>query len=158
MTTAQHSAPAMFVSARDETHETATLWVVGELDDFTVDAFEAELARLVPLSRSLIIELSSCTFVSSVALAALMRLRRRDPDRTIALVLDSEHVRKLIRIVGLERLFPQFESIAEALETIGGPSPRSNGRNGSVTRLSSRPRAEGRLPLVQDRSRGGSSR
>ena len=145
MTTAQHTAPAMFVSARDEAHETATLWVVGELDDFTVDAFEAELARLTRLSRSLIIELSSCTFISSVALAALMRLRRRDPDRTIALVVDSEHMRKLIRIVGLESLFPQFESIADALGTIGLSSRAGEG-NGAVTRRT----VERRLRLVQE--------
>lgn len=151
MSTARHTAPATFVTARDDAHETATVWVVGELDDFTVDAFEAELARLVRLSRSLIIELSSCTFISSVALAALMRLRRRHPDRTIALVVDSNHIRKLIRIVGLGDLFPQFESIAGALETIGGPSPRTSERNRFVTRPPSRPRAQRTLRLVQER-------
>ena len=150
MSTAPRTAPAMFVSARDEAHEIATLWVVGELDDFTVEAFEVELARLVPLSRSLIIELSSCTFISSVALTALMRLRRRFPDRTIALVVDSEHMRKLIRIVGLEELFPQFETIADALGTIGGPSPHTNDRD-AVTRRPSRPRAERTLRLVRER-------
>ena len=157
MSTAPHTEPVTFVSARDDAHDTATLWVIGELDEFTVGAFEAELERLVPNSRSLIVELSSCTFISSVALATLLRLRRRVPDRPIVLVTESAHLTKLIRITRLEPLFPRYDNVVEALvgltrhsskpssspnpspsmesERNGGEVPRRRQRNGSRREL-----------------------
>jgi len=157
VSTASHLEPVTFVLARDEAHDTATLWVIGMLDEFTVGAFEAELERLVPSSRSLIVELSSCTFISSAALATLLRLRRRVPNRPIVLVTESAHLTKLIRITGLEPLFPRCDNVVDALvavarhgskpssipdpsasmesERSGGAVPRRGQRNGSRREL-----------------------
>lgn len=155
MSAAPREVPVTFVTARDEKRHVATLWVVGELDEFTVAAFEAELERLVPTSRSLVIELSSCTFISSVALAALMRLRRRVPNHAIVLVTNGEHMSKLIRITGLERLFPRFENVVDALVAVGKPdlSPSaSSATNGDsvARRLPLRHWSRRELRIVQD--------
>lgn len=126
MSSAPHAAPVTFVSARDDVQDVSTLWVVGELDEFTVGSFEAELERLVPNSHSLIIELSSCTFISSVALATLLRLRRRVPNRPVVLVTESAHMTKLIRIAGLEPLFPRFDNVVDALVAVRGEGTTTN--------------------------------
>jgi anti-anti-sigma factor len=124
------TAPVTFISARDVEH-CSILWVIGELDDFTVGAFEAECERIARASRSVIVELSSCSFISSSGLIALMRLQRRLPE-AIALVTDSAHFERLLHIAGLERLFQRFDNVVDALVAVGAPdagagAPSANG-------------------------------
>ena len=116
--------PVTFIASRDE-GEPSILWVIGELDDFTVATFEAELERLAAAGRPVVIELSSCTFISSCALHMLVRLRRQHPGRTLALVSASAHVAKLLRIAGLEPLLPRFENVVDALDRVSGPGARA---------------------------------
>ena len=118
-----------FVSARDDGlgGEASILWVIGELDDLNVAAFEAELERLVSTTRSLIVELSSCSFMSSCALNVLVRFRRHRPELTIGLVTSSAHFAKLLGIAGLEPLLPRFENVVDALVGVG--EPNASGRS-----------------------------
>ena len=118
MRTVDRSSPVIFVSARDD-ERNAILWVIGELDEYTVGAFEAELERLLPTSRSLIVELSSCSFISASALAVLVRFRRRLSGGPVALVTESPHLVKVLRIASLEQLFPRFENVVDALVAVG---------------------------------------
>ena len=106
------TAPMTLVTAR---HERASLvWVIGELDELTVGTFEAEARRIGSHSRFLIIELSSCSFLSSAGLRALGRLQRRLPG-AMALVTDNGQFEKLFNLAGLGHLVPRFTSVVDAL-------------------------------------------
>ena len=106
------TAPMTLVTAR---HERASLiWVIGELDELTVGTFEAEARRLGSSSRFLIIELSSCSLLSSAGLRALVQLQRRHPG-AIAVVTDDAQFETLFNLVGLGQLLPRFTSVGDAL-------------------------------------------
>jgi len=146
------TTPLFFVTSRDD-ERSSILWVVGELDAHTVAAFEAELERLVPKCRSLIVELSSCSFVSAAALGSLVRFRGHLPGGAVALVTESSHVAKVLRIAGLERQFPLFNDLVEALAAVAETSARTDtltrrrGR-GIVHRLPARSASLSELGLV----------
>ena len=117
MTAIASTAPLTLVTARDEAHA-SVVWVIGELDDFTVSRFEAECARIASGSRLLIIELSSCSLLSSAGLRALVRLERRLPT-AIALVTGNARFEKLFHIAGLAQLLPRFTNVFDAMAAAG---------------------------------------
>ena len=107
------TAPLTLVTARDD-EQASIVWVIGELDDFTVDGFEAECERIVSRSPQLVVELSSCSFLSSAGLGALARLQRRLPGG-IALVTGNEQFERLFDLAGLEPLLPRFANVVDAI-------------------------------------------
>jgi len=108
MSGVQSSAPLTLVTGHEDAH-TSILWVVGPLDDLTADSFETECKRVASRSRLLIIELSSCSFLSSAGLRAFVRLQRGLPG-AIALVTADARFEMLFRLAGLERRLPRFAS------------------------------------------------
>jgi anti-anti-sigma factor len=105
------------VTARDEEHA-SIVWVIGELDDFTVSRFEAECMRIALGSRLLIIELSTCSFLSSAGLRALVRLRRRLPT-AIALVTGNAQFERLFHLAGLGHR--PFTNLFDAMDAAASP-------------------------------------
>jgi anti-anti-sigma factor len=121
MSGVQSSAPLTLVTGHEDAH-TSILWVVGPLDDLTADSFETECKRVASRSRLLVIELSSCSFLSAAGLRAFVRLQRGLPG-AIALVTADAHFEMLFRLAGLERRLPRFAKVTEALATAGAPHP-----------------------------------
>jgi anti-anti-sigma factor len=101
------------VTARDD-EEASIVWVIGELDDFTVGSFEDECRRIASRSTRLVVELSSCSFLSSAGLGALARLQRRHP-RGIALVTGNAQYERLFVLAGLGHLLPRFTNVVDAM-------------------------------------------
>ena len=93
--------------------------VTGEVDVYTspllkrrlVDAADDDCALLV-------VSLDGVGFIDSsglgVLVGALRRMRERDGD--LRLVCNKESVLKILRITGLDRVFPVFASVDEARE------------------------------------------
>ena len=124
------SAPLTLVTGHEDAH-TSILWVVGALDDLTAGSFETECKRVASRSRLLIIELSSCSFLSAAGLWAFVRLQRGLPG-AIALVTADAQFEMLFRLAGLERRLPRFAKVTEALATAGAP-PHPWGRGSAPT-------------------------
>ena len=119
MSVVDSTASLTLVSGRDDA-DTSILWVIGPLDDLTADMFETECKRMASRSRLLIIELSSCSFLSSAGLRALVHLQRRHPG-AIALVTGDAQFEMLLRIAGLEQQLPRFTNVSEALAAAAAP-------------------------------------
>ena len=117
MSGVQSSAPLTLVTGHEDAH-TSILWVVGALDDLTASSFETECMRVASRSRLLIIELSSCWFLSAAGLRAFARLQRGLPG-AIALVTTDAQFEMLFRLAGLERRLPRFARVTEALAAAG---------------------------------------
>jgi anti-anti-sigma factor len=112
--------------------------VIGELDDFTVSRFEAECMRIALGSRLLIIELSTCSFLSSAGLRALVRLRRRLPT-AIALVTGNAQFERLFHLAGLGHR--PFTNLFDAMDAAASPGLWGQDSRGPM------PRRAGRTPL-----------
>jgi anti-anti-sigma factor len=113
MSAATSTAPLTLVTAQDD-ERASIVWVIGELDDFTVDRFEAECERMASRSPRLVVELSSCSFLSSAGLGALARLQRRLPGG-VALVTGNAQFERLFDLAGPGPLLPRFANVVHAI-------------------------------------------
>ena len=76
----------------------------GELDIWKEDDVEATLSVFdgtVPA----VVDLSAVRYLDSAFLSALVRLRRRLPDCTITLVVETTSVRRVLELTEMHRLF-----------------------------------------------------
>lgn len=79
--------------------------VYGEVDIRSADEFGAAiLAAYVP-DRAITIDLSSCRYVDSSALAVLIRVRERCGEQVRLLIQDHSNVARLLDIVDFGRIF-----------------------------------------------------
>ncbi len=100
----------------------AVVAVAGEVDMYTSPALRRDLfAAIERGATSVVVDLSGVTLLDSSALAVLVEaLRRvRASDGSLALVVTDEHVRKVLRITGLEPLFPVYGALGAATESVG---------------------------------------
>ena len=123
MSAVQHSAPLTLVTGREDAH-TSILWVIGALDDLTADSFETECKCVASRSRLLIVELSSCSFLSAAGLRAFVRLQRGLPGAIVLVTADAQF-EMLFRLAGLERGLPRYAKVTEALAAAGAGRPSS---------------------------------
>ena len=65
-------------------------------------------------SRFLVIELSSCSVLTSAGLRALVQLQRRFAG-AIALVIDHAQFERLFNLAGLGPLLPRFTNVVDAM-------------------------------------------
>ena len=89
----------------------------GELDVFTSPRLRRDLfAEIENGATRVVVDLSDVTLLDSTALGVLVAaLRRlRATDGTLVLVVTDDHVRKVLRITGLEKLFPVYTSVRAA--------------------------------------------
>jgi anti-sigma B factor antagonist len=104
--------------------------VEGELDLATVGEFEARLARALDArGLRIMIDLSSCRFIDSSVLSALIQLRAKgggsDHPR-FAVVAEAQPLR-VLRMTGLDQRIPVFETTHDALD---GLAPAGAGSEG----------------------------
>ena len=102
--------------ARSERLEDGTLVVsvVGELDFFTAPEFEEALLA-ADGARSVVVELSGCTFIDSGALGVLVAADRRLAKARLSVVASSAEIRRPFELTGLDRKFAFHASLASAL-------------------------------------------
>ena len=72
----------------------------------TMAAFERTLERGIDSDRDVVVDLSELTFIDAAGLRALARTadRLRQEGRRLHLVRPGRHLRRLLRLAGLEEL------------------------------------------------------
>ena len=88
--------------------------VVGELDLFTAPELDRALLASYG-ARSVVVELSACTFVDSAALGVLLAADRRLAKAPLSVVATSKETRLPFELTGLDRELPLHASLASAL-------------------------------------------
>jgi anti-sigma B factor antagonist len=96
--------------------------VEGELDLYSAPRLQAELDALAPDASDVVLDLSQVTFIDSTALGAILAAGRRlrEADGRLALVAATDATRKLLALVGVDRVLPIYESSERALEHLVG--------------------------------------
>jgi anti-sigma B factor antagonist len=96
--------------------------VAGELDLYSTPQLVAELEALAPDGPELVLDLGAVTFIDSTGLGAiLLNLRRlRAAGGDMAIVCANDTARRLLGLVGLDRVIPLFETSSRALEHLVG--------------------------------------
>jgi anti-sigma B factor antagonist len=95
------------------------LSVGGEVDLATAPQLHAKLADLVEVGEagSVVVDLTPVGFMDSTGLTALLTAHRRARARghTIRLVCPAGPVLRVLRLVGMEKVFSVYSSLAEAV-------------------------------------------
>lgn len=96
--------------------------VEGELDLYSAPRLQAELEALAPDASDVVLDLSAVEFIYSTALGAILAAGRRirDAHGRLALVAATPATRKLLGVVGVDRVLPVYETSERALEHLVG--------------------------------------
>jgi anti-sigma B factor antagonist len=99
----------------------AGAWTVvdvrGEIDLYTAPRLKEQLSDLIDAGRSqIVINLEGVEFLDSTGLGVLIgALRRcREEDGVLALAAPRETVQKVLRVTGLDKVFPVGDTVDEA--------------------------------------------
>jgi anti-sigma B factor antagonist len=92
--------------------------VQGELDIYTVEAFQAEIGRVQrDGAQGIVVDMSATSFVDSKGLGALLRAARVQPG-AVVVVTTQERIIRLFRAVGLAETIPVYHSVPEAVDAL----------------------------------------
>jgi anti-sigma B factor antagonist len=96
--------------------------VAGELDLYTTPRLVAELDAVAPDGPEVVLDLDAVTFIDSTGLGAILLCvrRLREADGGMALVCGQASTKKLLTMVGVDRVVPVFETSDRALEHLVG--------------------------------------
>ena len=96
--------------------------IEGELDLYSAPQVRAELEALAIEPAEVVLDLGGVTFVDSTALGAILASARilREAGGGLALVAADERTRKLLALVGVDRVLPVYESSEQAVEHLVG--------------------------------------
>jgi anti-sigma B factor antagonist len=122
--TARDDLPKIDVSITTvKTGERARVVAVdGELDLYSAPQLSAELEALAADAAEVVLDLSAVSFVDSTALGAILLSARhlRDAGGRLALVAANDSTRKLLSLVGVDRVVPVYDTAEHALEHLVG--------------------------------------
>ena len=96
--------------------------VGGEIDVYTAPTLREQLIDLVSQGHQhIIVDMERVEFLDSTGLGVLVGgLKRvRAQDGSLRLVCTQERILKIFRITGLEKVFPIYGSVAEAVAAEG---------------------------------------
>lgn len=113
--------------------EQSVVAAAGEVDMFTSPALRRDLFTAIDNGATrVVVDLCGVTLLDSTALAVLVEaLRRlRASDGSVVLVVTDDHVRKVLRITGLELLFPVYGSVLEATGEVDADESDEGGSDG----------------------------
>ena len=94
----------------------------GEVDLYTAPEFKQQLLEVIEQGgRDVIVDLSNTTFIDSTTLGVLVGgvKRLRTNEGQLSLVCSDRNITKIFEITGLNKVFPIYESRAEAVESVG---------------------------------------
>lgn len=96
--------------------ETVVIWISGDLDAFTAPELKAQLfAALDSGFDRVVLEMSECELVDSTGLGVLVAGLKHARGRRVVMASASPELRRVLEIVGLDRVLPQVGSRTEAL-------------------------------------------
>jgi anti-sigma B factor antagonist len=93
--------------------------LTGEVDLYTAPELKQELLRLVEQGAGrIVVDLTDTTFIDSTMLSVLLSTlkRLRPSGGQLGIVCSDRNIRKIFEITLLDRVFPIFESRAEAID------------------------------------------
>jgi len=96
--------------------------VDGELDLYSAPQLQAELEALAPDATDVVLDLTEVGFIDSTALGTTLASggRLRDAGGRLALVAATPATRKLLGVVGVDRVVPVYDTSDAALEHLVG--------------------------------------
>jgi anti-sigma B factor antagonist len=98
----------------------------GEVDLYTAPEFKQQLLEVIGQGgKEVVVDFSNTTFIDSTTLGVLVGgvKRLRSSGGQLTLVCSDRNITKIFEITGLNKVFPIYESRAEALEKIGQSEP-----------------------------------
>lgn len=104
----------------------AVVSATGEIDLHTAPRLQSELATLLRTGTGrLVIDLGRVEFCDSTGVNVLLAALRRAKDQggSMCLVSPQAAVRKILRITGLDNVFPLYETLEEAMGTAPATEP-----------------------------------
>ena len=96
--------------------------LAGEVDLYTAPEFKQQLLDVIGKgAKNVIVDFSDTTFIDSTTLGVLVGgvKRLRPNGGRLALVCSDRNITKIFEITGLNKVFPIYESRAEAVESVG---------------------------------------
>ena len=99
----QHSSQAALEEAVDSAR---VLALIGDLDLFKAEDFEAQVRALASGGDPLCLDFSECTYVDSSILTVLVRVVRSYGSQLEMIVPSNGNVARILSITQLDRLFP----------------------------------------------------
>jgi anti-sigma B factor antagonist len=96
--------------------------LTGEVDLYTAPEFKQQLLEVIGQGgKEIIVDFSDTTFIDSTTLGVLVGgvKRLRPNGGRLSLVCSDRNIAKIFEITGLDKVFPIYESRAEAVESIG---------------------------------------
>jgi anti-sigma B factor antagonist len=117
-----HGASQRFVAATEQLDGgTPLVSVMGEVDLATAPALERTLLSVADRTGNVIVDLSSCSFLDSRGLEALIvAWEHVDPsNRPLAVVISNPNVLRVFQITGFDELFEMYPSLGAAVNGNG---------------------------------------
>ncbi|MBW8481945.1 STAS domain-containing protein [Actinomadura parmotrematis] len=95
--------------------------VRGDIDLVSRPVFEESMLGVLDSGRPMIVDMRQVTFCDSTGLNAIVVAGRRSAERDtpMALVALPPRVRRVFRITGMDRYVPVYETLREALGSLG---------------------------------------
>jgi len=105
--------------------DVAVLELQGDLDVLVADPLRAVLTRAAEERRHIVLSIAGVTSVDSAVLGVLVRTHHRLKRRGgfVCLVGASRFVVTILETMYLQRVFPSFETVDEAVYWLGGQLP-----------------------------------
>lgn len=103
----------------DRTNSACTLAVTGEVDVYTSPVLKSYIVSALDDGCSdLVVDLEGVEFIDSSGLGVLVSGLRRVKEHggSMRLVCTRENILKIFRITGLDKVFPVFTNVGEAIE------------------------------------------
>ena len=96
--------------------ETVVIWINGDLDAFTAPALKTQLFSALDSGFDrVVLEMSECELVDSTGLGVLVAGLKHAHGRSVVMASAGPELRRVLEIVGLDRVLPQYASRTEAL-------------------------------------------
>jgi anti-sigma B factor antagonist len=90
--------------------------VCGDVDAFAAPALKEQLfAGIDSGAEKVVVDMTASTFIDSTGLGVLVAGLKRARGRKLSIVSDDDGLRRIIRIVGLDRVLLLYRTQAEAL-------------------------------------------
>jgi anti-sigma B factor antagonist len=96
--------------------------LAGEVDLYTAPEFKQQLLEVIGQGgKQVVVDFSDTTFIDSTTLGVLVGgvKRLRTNEGQLSLVCSDRNITKIFEITGLNKVFPIYESRAEAVESVG---------------------------------------
>jgi anti-sigma B factor antagonist len=100
--------------------------VIGELDMAHEEELRAELNSAIESDQAgVLVDLSECEFIDSSAVRSLLLGREAQAaadsgNKGFAVVTSNEQVRRILSVMGIDKVIPVRATIEEAITTLGG--------------------------------------